>query len=97
MRTINDLDYDDVTDSDLIGYFKPSDIAEDDALPISRRRELLAFWGSDIHAVPDTPALRAYTFGAPVPIDDVFDALKSLDDKSDLPPTSLDGSGRVTA
>ena len=98
MRTIDDLDLDDdVTDSDLIGYSRPHDIANDLSLPVSRRRELLAYWASDIHAVLGAPALRAYAFGVAVSIDDIFDALKSLDDDYDLPPTGSSGSSRPPA
>ncbi len=97
MRTIEDLDRDDPTDSDLIGYLKPRDVAEDHALPVSRRRELLAYWASDIHAVDGAPALRSYAFGVAVTIDEIFDALKSLDDEYDLPPPHNGSSGRATA
>ena len=97
MRTINDLDLDDPTDSDLIGYFRPYDIANDHSLPVSRRRELLAFWASDIHAVVGVPALRSYAFGVAVSIDEIMDALKSLDDQYDLPPQQQGSGGRATA
>jgi hypothetical protein len=97
MRTIDDLDFDDVTDSDLIGYFKPRDIANDMALPIGRRRELLAYWASDIHAVAGSPALRSYNFGVTVSIDEILDALKSLDEMYPVPPSSIDTPGRAVA
>ena len=97
MRTTDDLDFDDVTDSDLIGYFKPRDIANDMALPISRRRELLAYWASDIHAVVGSPALRSYNFGVTVSIDEILDALKSLDGTHPMPPAGTDTAGRAVA
>jgi hypothetical protein len=102
MRTIDDLEpmhlADDVTDGDLIGYSRPADIVEDVALPVSRRRELLAYWASDIHAVTGAPALRSYAFGVAVPIDEILDALKALDDQYDLPPRAgNDGSSRAAA
>jgi hypothetical protein len=100
MRT-TDLDYDftadDVTDSDLIGYLRPWEIVEDPSLMVSRKRELLAFWASDIHAVNGSPALRSYAFGVSVPIDEILDALKALDDQFDLPPASSRGSSRTAA
>ena len=96
MRTMDDLDHDDVTDSDLIGYSRPRDLAADAALPVSRRRELLAYWASDIHAVTGAPALRSYAFGVAVSIDEILDALKSLDDQYDLPP-AMPGQSRATA
>ena len=95
MRTINDLYLDDVTDSDLIGYARPHDIAADASLPVSRRRALLAYWASDIHAVIGAPALRSYAFGTAVSIDEIFDVLKSLDYQYDLPvATTPDGASR---
>ncbi len=102
MRTIDDLDQDYLTDSDpsdrdLIGYSRPHDIANDHALPVSRRRELLAFWASDIHAVAGAPALRSYDFGVAVSIDEIFEALKSLDDQYDLPPPRAGQGGQVAA
>ena len=96
MRTI-DLDNDDPTDGDLIGYSRPRDIASDQALPVSRRRELLAYWASDIHTVAGSPALRSYDFGVAVSIDEIFEALKSLDDQYDLPPPAAGRAGQATA
>ena len=94
MRTNIDLtlDLDEVTDGDLRGYFRPRDVADDPALPLSRRRELLAYWASDIHAVAGSPALRAIAAGPAVSIDDIMDALKSLDEKFD-PPQAMGGFG----
>ncbi|HEY9010404.1 MAG TPA: hypothetical protein VIN06_05255 [Devosia sp.] len=88
MRTNIDLspDLDEVTDGDLRGYFRPRDIADDPTLTVSRKRELLAYWASDIHAVTGAPALRAIAAGPTVSIDDIMDALKSLDARFDPPP-----------
>lgn len=97
MRTTDDLYFDDVTDSDLIGYFQPRNIANDVALPISRRRQLLAYWASDIHAVVGSPALRSHNFGVTVSIDEILDALKSLDGMYSVPPAGTDMSGRAVA
>ena len=97
MRTIDDLDHDDPTDSDLIDYSRPHDIARDQSLSVSRRRELLAFWASDIHAVTGMPALRSHNFGVAVTIDEILDALKTLDDQYDLPPPDQGSGGRATA
>ena len=84
MRTDLTFDrYDDfdpsVSDSDLIGYFKPSEIVHDPMLTLARKRQLLAYWASDIHAVTGAPALRSYAFGTAVPIDDIQAALRELD------------------
>ena len=100
MRTI-DLEAtnlaDEVTDGDLIGYSRPKDIVDDVALPVSRRRALLAYWGSDIHAVIGAPALRSFPFGVAVAIDEIFDALKALDGQYDLPPPVAIGLDRTSA
>lgn len=73
-----------VSDSDLIGFNRPSEIVHDPMLTLERKRQLLAYWGSDIHAVAGTPALRAYAFGAAVSIDDIQAALCELDNMVDL-------------
>ncbi|HZY67907.1 MAG TPA: hypothetical protein VFE52_04940 [Devosia sp.] len=84
MRTDLTFDrYDDfdpsVSDSDLIGYFKPSEIVHDPVLTLARKRQLLAYWASDIHAVTGSPALRSYAFGTAVSIDEIQAALRELD------------------
>jgi hypothetical protein len=68
-----------VSDSDLIGYFKPAEIVRDPILTLGRKRQLLAYWGSDIHAVRGAPALRSYASGPTVSIDDIQAALIELD------------------
>lgn len=80
-----------VSDSDLIGYDKPAEIVHDPVLTLARKRQLLAYWGSDIHAVAGAPALRSYAFGTTVTIDDIQDALRELDTMVDLAaiPTSV--------
>ena len=102
MRT--DLDFEDsfdvddafVSDSDLIGFHRPSDIVHDPMLTIARKRQLLAYWGSDIHAVIGAPALRSYAFGTTVSIDDIQAALRELDQMVDLPSIAV-GPERVPA
>lgn len=73
-----------VSDSDLIGFDRPGDIVRDPVLTLARKRQLLAYWASDIHAVPGVPALRCYAFGPSVPIDDIQAALCELDEMVDL-------------
>jgi hypothetical protein len=73
-----------VSDSDLIGFNRPRDIVDDPMLTLARKRQLLAYWGSDVHAVMGAPALRSYAFGPTVSIDDIQDALKRLDEMVDL-------------
>jgi hypothetical protein len=74
-----------VSDSDLIGFDRPRDIVRDPILTLARKRQLLAYWASDIHAVTGAPALRTYAFGPTVSIDDILSALKELDEMVDLP------------
>jgi len=68
-----------VSDSDLIGFLKPSEIVRDPVLTLARKRQLLAYWASDIHAVASQPALRSYSHGPTVSIDDIQAALCELD------------------
>jgi hypothetical protein len=82
---ISDFDDAFVSDSDLIGFDRPRDIVQDPMLTLGRKRQLLAYWGSDIHAVAGSPALRAYAFGTAVSIDDIREALCELDEMVDLP------------
>jgi len=72
-----------VSDSDLIGFHNPREIVDDPILTLGRKRQLLAYWASDIHAVAGAPALRTYAFGSTVTIDQIMDALKSLDERVD--------------
>jgi len=72
-----------VSDSDLIGFNRPRDIVRDPVLTLARKRQLLAYWASDIHAIPGAPALRSYAFGPAVSIDDIQCALRDLDEMVD--------------
>lgn len=73
---------DEVTDVDLIGYNHPREIIRDPALAPSRKKQMLAYWASDIHAVAGVPALRCVR-GITVSIDEILEALKSLDNEID--------------
>jgi hypothetical protein len=83
-----------VCDSDLIGYYRPSEIVHDPMLTLARKRQLLAYWGSDIHAVAGAPALRSYAFGTTVSIDDIQAALRELDTMVD--PAAMAAGGRTS-
>jgi hypothetical protein len=74
-----------VSDSDLLCFNRPGEIVEDPVLTVARKRQLLAYWASDVHAVAGAPALRAYAFGPAVSIDDIQAALHRLDEMADLP------------
>jgi len=77
-----DTDLDEVTHADLVGYWKAADIVSDPALSTTRKRALLAYWASDIHAVAGAPALRSAR-GVTVTIDSLLDALAAFDDEVD--------------
>jgi hypothetical protein len=85
-----------VSDSDLIGFNRPRDIVEDPVLTVERKRQLLAYWASDVHAVAGAPALRAYAFGPAVTVDDIQAALSRLDEMVDLPAIGA-GTGAIVA
>ncbi|WP_245270478.1 hypothetical protein [Mesorhizobium ciceri] len=36
----------------------PDDVLNEETMTIGAKRALLAFWASDVHAVPDSPAFR---------------------------------------
>jgi hypothetical protein len=68
-----------VSDSDLIGFRKPTEIVHDPVLTLARKRQLLDYWASDIHAITGRPALRSYAHGPTVSIDEIQAALCELD------------------
>lgn len=68
-----------VTDSDLMGFGSSSEIVHDPMLTLARKRQLLAYWASDIHAVSGAPAMRRYGHGPTVTIDRIQAALCELD------------------
>lgn len=75
-------DEDEVTDVEFIGYNHPREIVRDPALAPSRKKKLLAYWGSDVHAVAGAPALRCVR-GVTVTIDDIQVAMNTLDEEID--------------
>lgn len=79
IQTAND---DEVSDSDLVGYWRPSDIVDDPALSPSRKKALLSYWASDVHAVAGAPSLRSAR-GVTVTIDSLFEAMAKLDSEID--------------
>ena len=86
-----------VSDSDLIGFNRPRDVVHDPILTLARKRQLLAYWASDIHAVPGARALRCYAFGPTVPIDEIQAALCELDEMVDLAAIPRGQSSGVSA
>jgi hypothetical protein len=57
----------------------PRAILNDESLSKADKRELLASLASDLHAVPDQPALRRGNDGTVFDIDELLKALKMLD------------------
>lgn len=57
----------------------PDDVLADPALTADEKREILAGWASDDHAVRDAPSLRQLDSGAVVHIDEILGALRTLD------------------
>ena len=86
-----------VSDSDLIGFRGPKDIVTDPVLTVARKRQLLAYWASDIHAVAGSPGLRSFAFGPTVSIDDIQAALVELDAMVDLPAIAATANAGVAA
>jgi hypothetical protein len=63
-----------------IGFNHPFDVLKDPLLDAAEKRSVLSSWASDACAVQDRPDLRWYLgTEAPVPIDDVLQALAHLD------------------
>ena len=71
----------------------PDDVLSASDLTVAEKRELLAAWASDAHAVRDTPALRQLDSGAVVSVDEVLGALRALD-PSDAEGTRASHPGR---
>jgi hypothetical protein len=63
-----------------VGFAHPHEVLRDPLLDAAEKRAILSSWASDASAVEDRPALR-WLWGtqAPVPLDDVLEALSRLD------------------
>jgi hypothetical protein len=65
----------------------PKDVLADTTLSRAEKRAILASWASDAAAVSSCPALRAVPGAkSPVSIDDILEALSSLDHSPRNPP-----------
>ena len=61
-------------------FAHPCDVVNDPDLSLNEKRAILASWASDACAVEAAPALRCPPGSrTPVPVDDVLEALRSLD------------------
>jgi hypothetical protein len=65
----------------------PRDVVSHPSLSLAEKRAILASWSSDASAIASCPSLRAPEgLKAPVPIDDILEALCALDDDPRHPP-----------
>jgi len=61
-------------------YTGPRQVVEDPVLTVADKREILASWACDSRAPQDRPSLRVIYSGAVVGVDEILEALKSLDE-----------------
>ncbi|MCA0050257.1 hypothetical protein LB577_25445 [Mesorhizobium sp. B283B1A] len=84
-------DYHEPESKDLAGEYAalqtPHDVLNEE-MTIGEKRALLAFWASDVHAVPGRPALRRLDNGVIVEVGDILRALNHLDKIGRKPPVS---------
>lgn len=67
-------------------YGHPRDVLRDPDLTVYEKRAILSSWASDACAVQSMPGLRHPPgANAPVPFDDIIEALRSLDDEPTPP------------
>lgn len=71
--------------AEYAGLQTPDDVLKEE-MTIGAKRALLAFWASDVHAVPGRPALRQLENGAIVEVGDILRALNQLDEIGRKPP-----------
>jgi hypothetical protein len=57
----------------------PDDVVRNPGMTTDEKRAVLADWASDSHAVENLPALRQLDDGSIVPVDEILNALASLD------------------
>ena len=57
----------------------PEQVVSDRVLTLEQKREVLASWASDRHAVPDKPNLRQLNSGAILEVGEILEALQVLD------------------
>jgi hypothetical protein len=64
-------------------FAHPHDVVSDPDLTVNEKRAILASWASDASAVEAAPALRLGPgCSRPVPVDDILDALRALDNEA---------------
>lgn len=68
-------------------FAHPRDVVSHPTLSLAEKRSILASWASDASAIASCPSLRAPKgLKAPVTIDEILDALCTLDDGPRNPP-----------
>lgn len=71
---------DDLLSRKLVVFAHPDEVLRDGELSIEDKRALLASWVSDAFSIENSPSLRQLESGAVVRVDDIMEALKSLDE-----------------
>ena len=85
-HTDNVIDLNAILHPSLV-YDHPREVVADDSLSVGEKRAILASWASDAAAVASNPALREWPGSHQrVTIDEVLEALSSLDSGPSQPP-----------
>ena len=71
---------DNMLSNKLLGFAHPGEVLNDGDLSREEKRVLLASWVSDAFSVENSPSLRQLESGAVIYVDDIMEALKSLDE-----------------
>ena len=84
MKNLDDLPTPSFDLDDLLhpaqAFEHPRNVVADPDLTVNEKRAVLASWASDACAVEAAPALRCAPGGrAPVPVDEILEALRDLD------------------
>jgi hypothetical protein len=58
----------------------PAAVVQDAIMTLEEKRSVLASWASDLHAVPNRPALRRVDDNCVVEFDDILDSLRQPDE-----------------
>jgi hypothetical protein len=74
------LPAEDLLSRKLVVFAHPDEVLSDGELNIEDKRALLASWVSDAFSIENSPSLRQLKNGAVVRVDDIMEALKSLDE-----------------
>ncbi len=78
-HSVSDFSVTKAAAAQALAYTHPDEVLHSTELSEAEKREILASWASDAHAVPNLPAMRQLDSGAIVALDTVLEALRSLD------------------